>query len=214
MSNLRFREQGTTPADAAAGQVQMYAKTDGKLYTKRGGDAEKSISDSASTVGKLLQVAQYFNDNDTAAFSGTGLSSWTKCHYLSAQFVNPLTAGSKILLSYRSLAGVSGYSVGWAKPIYVTAYNGGTNIGNSTYGFAQTNVGEAPMATYGTYSDPGGAQYIIAQITGEILFTPTDTYGNCQIYWVADSTHTSYLGRSGSNYGGTQHVLTIMEIAG
>jgi len=28
MSNLRFKEQSTTPADASAGQVQMYAKTD------------------------------------------------------------------------------------------------------------------------------------------------------------------------------------------
>ena len=45
MSTIRFKEQSTTPADAAVGQIQMYAKTDGKLYTKQGSKPDVSPRD-------------------------------------------------------------------------------------------------------------------------------------------------------------------------
>ena len=93
MSNLRFKEQSTTPADAAAGQVQVYAKTDGKLYAKRGGDAETRISDS-STSGKVLQVVE-----QTFNLGGPGVESTSTSfiHSFSGA-ITPTSTSSKILI--------------------------------------------------------------------------------------------------------------------
>ena len=69
MSNLRFKEQSTTPADASAGQVQMYAKTDGKLYAKRGGDAETRISDSSTSCKVLVESLNLLVYNSVINYS-------------------------------------------------------------------------------------------------------------------------------------------------
>ena len=43
MSSIRLTQQENTPKDAAAGQMMVYAKTDGQLYTKIGANAETLV---------------------------------------------------------------------------------------------------------------------------------------------------------------------------
>jgi len=62
MSSIRFTETGSNPTDSPDGQIQMYAKTDGKLYVKRADNTAYTVDDSSVSKGKVLQVVeQTFN---------------------------------------------------------------------------------------------------------------------------------------------------------
>lgn len=156
-------------------------------------------------IGKVLQVAQYFAQGQTQNedwWSGSSISTWTKMHYLSAQFDNPLKSNSKILARLDGAIGVSGDSSSWAANINFTFYNDGNNMVPGGYGFKVVNIS--------TRSNPN---YQIEPFSGCYLFTPTDTYGNVQMYWKPTGVHhTTYFGRAGVGYY-TPTQLTIMEIA-
>jgi len=44
VSSIRLTEQDATPDDATSGQIMLYAKTDGQLYTKRGANQETLVN--------------------------------------------------------------------------------------------------------------------------------------------------------------------------
>ena len=96
MSTIRFKEQSTTPADASAGQVQMYAKTDGELYVKQGGNSEQNLATASDisglSLGKVLQVIESYSTTQVVISSETYADSGLSVT------ITPASTSSKILL--------------------------------------------------------------------------------------------------------------------
>jgi hypothetical protein len=99
MSSLRLVEQGSAPSDSPSGEVQIYAKTDGKLYTKRGTNSE-SIVATTGLVGKVLQVKQTVWDRHIVHGPMGGSWTWTEIDTAYRLSITPASTASKILLFY------------------------------------------------------------------------------------------------------------------
>ena len=97
MSTIRLKEQGSTPPDAAAGQIQMYAKTDGKLYTKQGGNSEQNLAVggdiSGLSLGKVLQMVTATPTGQTSV----NTSTWTTTDL--KKDITPISDTSSILIT-------------------------------------------------------------------------------------------------------------------
>ena len=208
MSNLRFKEQGTTPADASAGQVQMYAKTDGNLYTKRGGDAEKSISDSSSTVGKVLQVVTGTQSTPT---THAGQNSAYATTDLKAD-ITLSNASNLVLVSFHLHVKDSTYSNnhshGWPCAIYRTKDGGSAvNIADGGPGTVTSSYShETALSLIGwSYTDTPAPSNIGTALRYEIFLR------NMHDYVGTVTTHAASSTGGASN---TTSQITLMEIAG
>ena len=100
MSSIRLTETGSNPTDSPDGTTQLYAKTDGKLYVKRGENSAVSITDSSTpaSTGKTLQVKQTVLDKHIAHSSG--ITSYTEVDTDYRLLITPASTSNKILLFY------------------------------------------------------------------------------------------------------------------
>tara|TARA_R100000808_G_C2155151_1_gene166916 strand:- start:9219 stop:9881 length:663 start_codon:yes stop_codon:yes gene_type:complete len=102
VSSIRLREQSTAPADAASGQVQMYAKTDGELYVKQGGNSEQNLATASDiselSLGQVLNVVQTVRTTRLAISSSTANLTFTDGS-LSAS-LTPASSSNKILVTF------------------------------------------------------------------------------------------------------------------
>ena len=98
MSAIRLTELGSTPADSASGQSQIYAKTDGKLYTKRADNAETPVQTGEDQVGKVLNVVQTVRKTRLAISTTTANLTFTDGSL--AASLTPASTSNKILVTF------------------------------------------------------------------------------------------------------------------
>jgi hypothetical protein len=219
MSNLRFREQGTTPADAAAGQVQMYAKTDGKLYTKRGGDAETRVTD-ASSGGKILQVLSTTKTDHTSMTGTVGDHPYTVPGTdqdgngsIWSVTITPSNASNKIMLVGDVAMGMNNfhsYNFFWA---FYRSIGGATA---TPIGIATEGTDTKATGGFNMYTSDWSVPFLFGA-TKQFMDTPNTTSEVKYHIQVGsdDANAVMYVNRRGvSAASGGTSTITAWEIAG
>jgi hypothetical protein len=97
---IRLSEQSSAPSTPGAGYKKIYAKTDGKLYTKDSAGAEKEVGSGAGTSSNLLANPSF----EDAAYAG----SWTVTAGTPSVDTSDYVAGEGVQALSLSLSSVTG----------------------------------------------------------------------------------------------------------
>jgi len=206
MSSIRFTETGSNPTDSPDGQIQMYAKTDGKLYVKRADNTAYIVDDSSVSKGKVLQVTNH-------PFTGTGTSASTS--YVETGLTStmtPTSTSSKILVQFHLFLTHNGDGQGAFTRL-------SRSIGGATATYPILNTAGSEGQAYAFSVAANGAEY---NITGETismsyLDSPSTTSAveyNVEIRNLAVTT--KWNSTADGNYSTRNQIsfMTLMEIAG
>ena len=200
MSAIRLTEVASTPSDSASGQTQIYAKTDGKIYTKRADNAESSVQTGEDQVGKILSV-QSKSSQDVTSFAADTWVTWDSDLDIT---ITPTSSSSKFFIS----ATTSGGSPTGGR-VFIRFLRDSTPVGIGA------SSGSRTPASGGLYQGSGdfgtiSPSYLDAPATASAITYHLQAYG---------SSGTSYLNRSPEDADGDSSIrgittFTVMEIAG
>lgn len=143
----------------------------------------------ASVSASAGQVIQVLSATDSTARSTTSTSFVTASNTLSVT-ITPASASNKILI-LANVSSISGIEVDATN--YITIFRGATNLGQATYGFANTNSASAKNGAAMMFLDSPST-------------TSATTY---QVYTRLASSGTNQI-----NYQGATSTITCLEIKG